>query len=135
MSASVANAAFGLTMMMSILAFQPAGALAADPAPGPRAAAPVPDDIIVTGRRWALPSLQEVQDYNAAELARIARSYVTPVRKPMTSTIRSRIVPAARASVNRLKTAAACCMRMACCGTNVKAIRNMLTSISRSASR
>lgn len=40
------------------------------------------DDIIVVAPRWRLPSLQDVQDYNKAELERLGRRYATPVRKP-----------------------------------------------------
>jgi hypothetical protein len=45
---------------------------------GPRAQAASSEDIIVTARRQVGPSLKDVQDYNAAELARLRPLFEPP---------------------------------------------------------
>jgi hypothetical protein len=65
----------GLILSAAVAAPAPSQSLLRVPADGA-------DDIIVLAPRWTLPSLQDVQDYNKAELERLGRRYATSVRKP-----------------------------------------------------
>jgi hypothetical protein len=75
-------AAFALPLAAGAACLLGATPAQASDVPPPRSSGAPPEDIIVTGRRRRFPDLQETQEFNAEELARLRAEFEPPPEAP-----------------------------------------------------